>query len=92
MKPRLELLKEAGELIDGQRDAVYGPPVDNHRRIAELWSAYLGTHITASEAAIMLGLVKVSRLAASPDHRDSYADLAAYGAIAWECVVAGEHR
>ena len=86
MKARLRLLDDAARLINGERDAVYGPPVINHRRIAALWSAYLGSEIAPSEVAIMLGLVKVSRLAASPDHEDSYTDLAAYAAIAWECV------
>jgi hypothetical protein len=86
MKARLRLLDEAARLINGERDAVYGPPVINHTRIAELWSAYLGYDIEPSEVAIMLGLVKISRLAASPDHQDSYTDLAAYAAIAWECV------
>lgn len=84
-KPRLELLDEAAHLINGERDAVYGPPVINHTRIADLWTAYLGYDIQPSEVAIMLALVKVSRLAASPQHRDSYTDLAAYAAIAWEC-------
>ena len=83
---RLRLLGEAARLINGERDQVYGPPVVNHTRIAALWSAYLGYEVTASEAAIMLGLVKVSRLAASPDHEDSYTDLAAYAAIGWECA------
>lgn len=92
MKERLRLLGEAARLIDGERDRVYGPPVVNHRRIAALWSAYLGYEITASEAAIMLGLVKVSRLAASPDHEDSYTDMAAYAAIAWECQEADNER
>jgi hypothetical protein len=86
MKARLRLLDDAARLINGERDAVYGPPVINHTRIAALWSAYLGFDIAPSEVAIMLGLVKVSRLAASPDHEDSYTDLAAYAAIAWECV------
>lgn len=88
---RLRLLSEAARLINGERDQVYGPPVVNHRRIAALWSAYLDHEITASEAAIMLGLVKISRLAASPDHEDSYTDLAAYAAIAWECRQPSEH-
>lgn len=81
---RGEILDEAKRLTYGNRDACYGPPLLNHRRIASLWSVYLETDVTPSQVAICLALVKVARLVESPDHQDSYVDLAAYASIAGE--------
>ena len=63
------------------RGAIYGHPYYNHKRIAELWSAYLDYPIQPHEAALCMALVKVSRLTESPDHYDSIKDFIAYGSI-----------
>ena len=78
-----EILDEAGR-IRGDRGAIYGHPYINHRRIADLWSAYLEVPITPDQAAICMALVKVSRLAETPGHRgrDGYVDLVAYASLA----------
>ena len=78
-----DILDEAGR-IRGNRGAVYGHPYINHRRIADLWSAYLGFPITPDQAAICMALVKVSRLAETPGHRgrDGYVDGVAYLSLA----------
>lgn len=60
------------------RGSAYGSPLINHQRIADLWSAYLRTEITAEQAAMCMALVKVARLIQSPDHADSLHDLAGY--------------
>jgi hypothetical protein len=64
-----------------QRGGVYGHPAINHKRIADLWSAYLDYPITPHQAALCMALVKVSRLTETPDHYDSIKDFIAYGAI-----------
>ena len=78
-----DILDEAGR-IRGNRGAIYGHPYINHRRIADLWSAYLGFPITPDQAAICMALVKVSRLAETPGHRgrDGYVDGVAYLSLA----------
>jgi hypothetical protein len=63
------------------RGAVYGHPYYNHKRIADLWSAYLDLPITAHQAALCMALVKVSRLTETPAHEDSVKDLVAYAAL-----------
>ena len=63
------------------RGAVYGHPYYNHKRIADLWSAYLDWPIQPHEAAICMALVKVSRLTETPTHEDSVKDLVAYAAL-----------
>ena len=80
-----DILDEAGA-IRGSRGAIYGHPYVNHRRIADLWTAYLGFPITPDQAAICMALVKVSRLAETPGHfgRDGYVDGVAYLSLAAE--------
>jgi hypothetical protein len=81
---RGEILDEAKRLTLGERDKSYGTPLINHTRIAGLWSIYLEQDITPSQVAICMGLVKVARLIESPNHLDSFVDLAAYASIAGE--------
>jgi hypothetical protein len=69
-----------------QRGAMYGHPYINHKRIADLWTAYLGFPIQPDQVAICMALVKVSRLAETPSHRgrDGYVDGVAYLSLAAE--------
>ena len=64
------------------RGISYGHPITNHKRIAELWSAYLGYPIQPNEVAICMALVKISRQAEDPAILDNYEDCLAYVAIA----------
>ena len=81
---RGEILKEADRLTHGDRNKNYGSPLVNHQRIAQLWSVWLETEITPAQAAMCLALVKIARLIETPDHLDSFVDLAAYASIAGE--------
>lgn len=81
---RGKILDEAKRLTNADRQDIYGDPLTNHKRIADLWSVYLETEITPSQVALCLCLVKIARLMQTPDHIDSYIDLAAYGAIGGE--------
>ena len=60
----------------------YGHPISQHKRIAELWSAYLGYPIQPNEVAICMCLVKISRQVEDPGHADNYKDALGYIAIA----------
>ena len=60
----------------------YGHPITNHKRIAELWSAYLGYPIQPNEVAICMALVKISRQAEDSRVLDNYTDALGYIAIA----------
>ena len=64
------------------RGVSYGHPITNHKRIAELWSAYLGYPIQPNEVAICMALVKISRQAEDPTILDNYEDCLAYVSIA----------
>lgn len=64
------------------RGASYGHPIQNHKRIAELWTAYLGYPIQPNEVAICMALVKISRQAEDSRVLDNYTDALGYIAIA----------
>ena len=63
------------------RGAIYGHPYINHKRIADLWTAYLDYPIRPHQAALCMALVKVARLAETASHEDSVKDLLAYVAL-----------
>ena len=64
-----------------ERGSLWGHPYHNHKRISELWTAYLDHPITPSQVAICMALLKVSRLSESPKSEDSLLDAIAYLSI-----------
>lgn len=81
---RQNVLKTAGELIDGDRARDYGDAYEMHRRIAVGWSEILGVEVKAHEVALCMTWLKMSRLVETPSHSDSYIDAVAYMALAFE--------
>lgn len=79
MSYRVALLNAAKRIVT-IRQSVHGKPEDSFGRIAGLWSAYSGHEIAPAQVPLMLGLLKVARLAESPSHIDNYTDLAGYAA------------
>jgi len=81
-----EILAEASCLVTDNRQQTYGDFWDNHRRIGVMWSEFLQLEepISAESVAIMMVLVKISRLSNDPTHSDSYIDAVAYLAGAGE--------
>ena len=77
------ILQQAKELVEGDRQNEYGDKLKNHQNIAALWSIFLQKNISAHDVAMCMALVKVARLMHA--HKaDSYVDLAAYASIAGE--------
>lgn len=85
---RAQVLRTAESLVNGQRADDYGPPAENFGRVAAMWSAQfaakLNEPLTADEVAIALVHLKLSRLANTPDHADSWIDLCGYAALGAE--------
>jgi hypothetical protein len=90
--PRQLALEEAIGLTVGSRDKEYGPPIVNLTQAANLVKAYIGDRqmnsFTAVDMAAVNILIKLSRLANNPNHKDSWVDAAAYAAIGLECAEA----
>lgn len=81
---RREVLDTAAELIDGQRADDYGDASESFARLSRIWSGILGQEVTAAQVALCLAGLKLSRLAATPTHADSWVDLAGYAALGAE--------
>lgn len=79
----LTVLAEADKIVNGSRKTDYGTGEKNLTRIAAMWSAYLGTHISPRQVTMMMVLLKVSR-DAHKEKRDNLVDLAGYAALADE--------
>lgn len=83
---RTDLLHEAADLVDGVRNAEYGEPTQDFTRTAAMWSAFLDTPVKSSDVAVMMILLKCSRIAWSPDKRDHWLDISGYAACGWDCA------
>ena len=81
---REKILAEAKKNVCGQREQDYGSPEDSFGTIAELWTAYTGYTFQPGDVAVMMALLKVARLSNSPNHMDSWVDLAGYAACGGE--------
>lgn len=90
---RQRVLKEAERCVCGQREQDYGGPEDSFRLIAELWEPYIRKRIVSDgtdvciephDVAVMMGLLKVARIASNPQHMDNWVDLAGYAACGGE--------
>jgi hypothetical protein len=74
----LDTLEDRGEKYGGMRE--------NHRRIAQQWSATMGHRVTAEQVALMMCQLKISRLIETPVHEDSIRDLIGYALIYYSLV------
>ena len=95
---RKDLLAEAARLTCGDRNAEYGEPYDNLGDCAVLWTAYIfakyagdvidpaSFNLTAEDVAHLNVLQKMARTFRGKPKPDTYADGAAYFAIAGECA------
>lgn len=89
--PRSRLLQDAESAVTGDRNNQYGPPTQDFQRTADALNALgfrvLGQPLESHHVAIIVSVLKLSRLMWSPETRDSWLDLAGYAACGHECVV-----
>ena len=92
----LSVLQEADALINGDRNAQYGPPTQDFKRTADMWTALLqyklkdGEWIRPQDVGYMMILLKASRGQHS-NKRDTVVDIAGYAGCIWRCVEAETH-
>ena len=87
-KNRIDLLKEASSLTNGDRLKDYGDPVSNHQHIADIFNAISGRDLSAREIVLVHEATKIARRQKSPRKRDHYVDNMAYVGIEYECAMA----
>ena len=88
---REEILQTAIDLTMGNRNEQNGDPLENHTRIAKIWSVVLGIEVEPYQVALCMAGLKIARLAYNPLD-DSFIDGAAYLGIAGEIVNKGERH
>jgi hypothetical protein len=91
LSPRSRLLRDAEAAVNGDRQNHYGPPTQDFQRAADALSAFgfrvHGESLKSHHVAIIMSLLKLSRLMWGPEKRDSWTDLAGYASCGHECVV-----
>lgn len=86
---RSQVLTEAEALVNGDRQADYGPPEVNFQRIATMWQVlFPERQWTPADAALAMAAVKLARAVQSPK-RDTAVDLAGYAAL-WAELTEGD--
>jgi len=72
------VLKQAENLIYGDRANSYGSWSDNAACLAQRWSRITGTKVHPLQATLMMVELKLMRLEQDPTHRDSVIDAIGY--------------
>lgn len=94
LPPRGDVLAEASRLITGDRNNQYGPPTQDFQRTAGALTSMGYRRLDAqgrelplvpSDIAIIVGMVKISRLMHQRTKRDNWTDLAGYTGCGYEC-------
>jgi len=88
---RTEILAQASELVNADRQSDYGKPDDNFRAIADFWEVYMRHHtlsnnylIEPHDVALMMILLKIARTFYGDPKPDTFIDMAGYAALAGE--------
>ena len=79
-----DILEEALRLTSGDRNNSYGPPDQDFKRTAAMWSAILGVEVQAKHVALCMIVLKVSR-ATWASKRDNWTDIAGYARCGFLC-------
>ena len=81
---RKTILETAKRYVCNDRNNQYGEPEDSFKTIADLWTGYLGTEISAKDVAAMMVLFKMARVRTGAGKSDNWIDAAGY------CACGGE--
>lgn len=88
VEARAEVLGQALAAVTKDRNLDYGNPEDNFKTIAAFWEVYKhGYKFTATDVAVMMDLVKTSRIMTSPKKIDHWVDKAGYSACGYRCAI-----
>ena len=91
----LDVLRRAIALIHGQRADDYGDAQLSFQRMADLVNPIIKKadgNLSASDMALVMIQVKIARLQESPEHEDSWVDIAGYAALGAQIAITGPER
>jgi hypothetical protein len=78
-----DMMNEAAKLVT-PRGNIYGDIRENHEQIAKIATQLTGVELDAHNILMIMVAVKLSRIARTPDHVDSYLDALNYLSFAGE--------
>jgi hypothetical protein len=82
---RVQALKEAARITNGQRDMQYGGPEDNFDRIAKIWTVIFAREFTTEDVAMAMVGMKLARFASNAGFQpDTWIDIAGYAGCGFE--------
>ena len=75
----MNVLEEANKLVSGDRQKVYGHPIEDFTKVARLTEVISESNIDPRlKHSLYMLQVKIARLLKTPDHHDSIVDMAGY--------------
>lgn len=87
-QPLMEsVLEEAQRVVYGAREKEYGHPIVSLSQIAEMWTGFMSARtgsmvvLLKQDVANMFILAKMARTFNSPQHRDSWVDMAGWAGV-----------
>ena len=83
-----DILEEALRICLGDRESDYGPPEEDHKRVAQCWRALFGWNVEPHHVGMAMNIVKLSRQINNPYKRDGWVDIAGYARCSWKCLEA----
>lgn len=89
---RAAILDRARECVMVDRAATHGDAERSFGRIAAYWSAHLDHPVSATDVAVMMTMLKLARIATSPEHMDHWVDGAGYLACGGEIAATPKKR
>lgn len=82
---RVQALREAARIINGDRNKQYGGPEENFTRIAKIWSVIFEREFTPEEVAMAMVGVKLARFVSKAGFQpDTWIDIAGYAGCGYE--------
>ncbi len=87
----MDILDRVKEIVNGDRQGMYGKPERNLSDIANVWNWYLGTRkgsqssrLDAKDVGVMMALLKIVRICSGHYKDDNYVDAIGYLTLAEE--------
>tara|TARA_R110000868_G_scaffold158501_3_gene386682 strand:+ start:1779 stop:2096 length:318 start_codon:yes stop_codon:yes gene_type:complete len=96
-KDREYFLKEAINLINGDRAKDYGDAYENHQRIADMWNVIISAalkkygKVLPAHVCLMMDALKTARLCFDIEHVDSWIDKGGYTGLGGEFTEKEKH-
>jgi len=88
---RAEIIAEVSKCVSVERNSAYGEPEEHFKSVASFWNVYLSSRgiikdelLNPTDVSILMGLLKIARVATGEAKLDNFIDLAGYAVCGGE--------